>query len=228
MSCSKSTEELETEIRVVMESAKEQRATKIKTLMDNYNCITSEAINNHILFEKYAEILKLQNITINPKKLEKLNLKHSNHTTKREIEINNNKRQNKQFRNRYLRFILLVIVLLTVFPILGKFDIIPKPISALIIFLCLVVIAIFIIFVFFIKDINRDINNFNEYNFHKPDDSQIALSRTNLKVSDSDRAKCDSLAELNEDIDPSNFSVPDKYKVTAPIGTSNTGVNSCK
>lgn len=202
--------------------------TDIDVIKNVYNCITNDAVKYHDLFENYDELLKLQNISANPRTEEHLKLKNSNHTTKRQIEINNNKRHRNQYRNRYLKYILLVVVLLTIFPILGKFDVIPKPVSALIIFICLVVIVIFIIFVFFIKDINRDINNFNEYNFHKPDDSQIARSRTNLKISDSDRAKCDSLAELNEDIDPSNFSVPDRFVQTSPVNMDSTDSSSCQ
>lgn len=199
----------------------------INILKNIYYCISNTSVSNHETLKHYEQILKSQNISLNPVSEERTDLKNSNHTTKRQIEINNNIRREKEYRIRHLKIVLLIVFLLTLFPILSKVGLIPKQLSGLIIFICLVIIAIYIVFVFFIKDINRDKNNFAEFNFHKPDDSEIARSKTNLKMSDSDRAKCDSLAELNEDIDPSNFIVPKSFIVKTTTQASSDGSSTC-
>lgn len=183
----------------------------INILKNIYYCISNTSISNHEMFKHYKNLLKTHKMSITPISEEKTELVNSNHTTKRQIEINNNIKRKNQYRIRHLKLAFLIICLLTLFPILSKVGVLPKPLCGLIIFICLIIIAIYLIFMFFIKDINRDKNNFAEFNFHKPDDSEIARSKTNLKMSESDKAKCDSLAELNEDIDPSNFIVPNSF-----------------
>ena len=73
--------------------------------------------------------------------------------------------------------------------------------------LFMVVVLLYAIFMLYVKNLRRDDNNFNEFNFVKPTDEEVARSRLAASLSDKDKAKCNALAEMEDDFDPSSVNI---------------------
>ena len=53
----------------------------------------------------------------------------------------------------------------------------------------------------YFTDMNRDELVYTKYNFVKPSEREIALSRAKAQLSDSDKARCQAFAELEEELE---------------------------
>ena len=188
----------------------------------HYGDNTTNAINNYETKLNLKELLKTQNKVLQDHKDEANKLMDSNSTTKRKIEINMNQKKFKNFRTTRLRYILGAMVILTIFPILAKFNLLPKHVVMIILSVVLLLIVIYLFFAFYIQERNKDDNYFNERNFVKPTDHEIARSKTMLDLSKKDKERCESLAELGEDLDPANFVIPDTV-MDGYISTTSAG-----
>ena len=194
-------------------------------IYSHYKDNTTDAINNYETKKNLKELLITQNKVLQDRKDEATKLTHSNSTTKRKIEINTNHKKFKNYRSTRLKYVFIVIAILTVFPILAKFKLLPKNIVMIILVVVLLLIAIYLFFAFYIQERNKDDNYFNERNFIKPTDHEIARSKTKLNLSNKDKERCESLAELGEDLDPANFIIPESVmdRYTSPT----TQINKC-
>jgi hypothetical protein len=191
-------------------------------IQSHYEDNTTNAINNYETKINLKELLKTQNKVLQDRKDEANKLVDSNSTTKRKIEINMNEKKFKNFRTTRLRYILVAVVILTIFPILAKFNLLPKNVVMIILAVVLLLILIYLFFAFYIQERNKDDNYFNERNFVKPTDHEIARSKTMLDLSNKDKERCAALAELGEDLDPANFVIPDTV-MDGYISTTSAG-----
>ena len=59
----------------------------------------------------------------------------------------------------------------------------------------------------YVKNLDRDDNDFNKFNFVKPTNEEIARSRIAASMSEKDKARCNALAEIEDDFDPSSVNI---------------------
>jgi hypothetical protein len=180
----------------------------VNNIQRHYNDNTQDSKNLHDtkmdlnkIADTHAHLLKI-------KTQELKELENSNNTNKRKIEINMNDRMVKNHRSNKLKYVFLAVFILTLFPLLAKFEVIPKMIVLILWLIVVFVLFIYIYFVFYVQERNRDDSNFNERNFIKPSDHEISRSRLMLEIDEKDKEKCAALSELS--IDPSNFIVDDE------------------
>ena len=62
-----------------------------------------------------------------------------------------------------------------------------------------------ILYFAYFKNYNRDTHNFNKFNFKNPDSKEIAKSKINVDLSDSDQARCQAFSEIQADFDPNTI-----------------------
>ena len=199
----------------------------INNIKKHYDDNTEDSENLYKTKMNMNKIADTHNHLIEVKKQELKELENSNNTNKRKIEINMNDKMFKNYRSTKLKYIFLAVFILTLFPLLANFDIIPK-MTILILWLVVVfVLFIYIYFVFYVQERNRDDSNFNERNFIKPSDHEIARSRLMLEIDEKDKEKCAALSELGDIVDPSNFIV-DENIMNKYYTKTNTDKLQCK
>ena len=73
-----------------------------------------------------------------------------------------------------------------------------------------------ILYILYIKNYNREPNNFNKFSFINPTDDEVNKSKLNLEISDTDKARCQAFAESELEYDTSDIdnSLFDKYKTS--------------
>ena len=134
-------------------------------------------------------------------------LSELNSTSKRHIEINMNKYRKMEYQMSVLKYILFAVMALLIIPILTFMKVFDKKLGMGILAFLLVIIAIASYFFLYVKNVGRDNNDFKEFNFAKPTDEQVARSKMLSEMSNRDKARCQALAELEDDFDPASLNI---------------------
>lgn len=104
-----------------------------------------------------------------------------------------------------LKICLIVVGCLVVFPLLCKLGILDKMTSVIVWAICNIIILLVILYVLYIKNYNREPNNFNKFSFINPTDDEVNKSKLNLEISDTDKARCQAFAESELEYDTSDI-----------------------
>ena len=133
-------------------------------------------------------------------------------TNKRLVEIKLNKDRQTYYILNVLKMCIIIIGCLLVIPILVKLKILKKMFGLGIFVVCVLVIICVILYFSYFKNYNRDVNNFSKFNFKNPDSKEIAKSKINVDLSESDQARCQAFSEIQADFDPDTVQLSmDKY-----------------
>jgi len=143
-------------------------------------------------------------------------------TNKRLVEIKLNKDRKTDYILNVLKISIIIIGCLVVIPILVKLKILKKIIGLGIFAVCLLVIVCVILYFAYFKNYNRDANNFSKFNFKNPDSKEIARSKINVDLSESDQARCQAFSEIqaNFDTDTINLNMDDYITTKDPDADS--------
>lgn len=172
-----------------------------------YNNNTEVSISNFVDKTRLDNILKSQERIINDDGIILNNLKNTDNTMKRKMEINLNEFRKIQYNLKVIKQAIVFVAIILIFPALVKFGVLDKQMGLVIWFICLVVLLIYVLFMIIIKNNNRDDIDFREYNFVKPTDEEIARSRIAASMSSKDKAKCKALAEMDDDFDANTINI---------------------
>jgi hypothetical protein len=178
-------------------------------IKDFYNFITNKKQILDTTKKKYNTIDKAYKNLLDDNDLKKR--RNDITTSRKQIEMDTYKRHVYRHRTGKLKIAALILLALFVIPIFAKFKLLPKPIALVIWSVIVLIMVVYIVIVFFVIDRNRDDINFKERNFVKPTDHEVARSKMMLELSKKDKDRCNALAELGDDLDPSNFNVPANY-----------------
>lgn len=170
-------------------------------LKAEYNAITDE---NKKIYQRYKQI---QMSTDNTKEQLSKNDNNINEftdereTNKRLVEIKLNKDRKTEYILNVLKISIIIIGCLIVLPILVKLKILKKTIGLVILAVCVLIIVCVILYFAYIKNYNRDAHNFSKFNFKNPDSKEIARSKINVDLSESDQARCQAFSEIKATVD---------------------------
>ena len=175
----------------------------------------------------YADKKRLDDVLENQEKLIQKDqtviddLRHLNETNKREIEIEMYKTRKSRNMNKILKYALIAIVFIVLFPLLTKFKVVGKALGIGLWCGGLLLLLGYMFYMLYVKEINRDDLEFNRYNFKKPSDEEVARSRALAAMSEKDKSRCQALAEMeddfnvgNIDMDVSQYMSPDSARGT--------------
>ena len=121
-------------------------------------------------------------------------------------------------KNEYIikifKIMLIVVVVLLLIPILSKVGTINKTTSIMIWGLFVFIILLVMLYLVYYKNISKDKNDYNKFNFINPNSQEVARSKLNVDLSETDQARCQAFAEVQDiydtnDIQASEF---DEYK----------------
>ena len=112
----------------------------------------------------------------------------------------------------FLKKVLIALAVLILLPILRIVGVIGKGLSLTIYFVVLVVLILYGVYQLYYKSLNRDENDFNKFNFGKPDEKQVLMSRLNSRMSEADRQRCMEMEEVGGDLNPDSLIIP-KHKI---------------
>jgi hypothetical protein len=196
-------------------------------LEEYYNEDTNENIR---LFDhlKSIRLTKEQNEYQLKKNRNNINeITDTRETNKRLVEIKLNKDRKTEFIFKVLKVCIIIIGCLIIIPILVKLNILSKTTGLGIFAICVIVIILVILYVVSIKNYNRDANDFNKFNFNNPNSKEIARSKLNVDLSESDQARCQAFSEIEADYNPDTIdsTLFDKY-ITKTDAT--TSVSTCR
>jgi len=82
-----------------------------------------------------------------------------------------------------------------------------KKIGLILFAVCLLVIVCVILYFAYFKNYNRDAHNFSKFNFKNPDSKEIARSKINVDLSESDQARCQAFSEIQSNFDPNTLNL---------------------
>ena len=176
-------------------------------LEEQYNNQTTRAVDNYERKSDLESKIKEQEKELQKKKVALNQIQNLDDTNKRYIEMNLNMARKKEYQIKQIQVLLIGVGILTIFPIIKKFNVMPAQLLVIIWLLCLILLSSFVIFMMFIKDANRDDDKFDEYNFKKPTDEQIARSKMLSEMSRKEKARCQKMQELDYDFDPSDINL---------------------
>jgi len=194
------------------ELKKEDYNTRFTSLKDTYNYSTNNIMMMHDNVNKLKKIKEQQNKQIknNNNSIEDIN--DINVTNRRLIEINLNIIKKREYAIKILQYSLIGIVILIIVPLLYKFNVIDKNTGLIIWGILVSIIVLGLIYVLYFKIRNRDVNNFSKFNFINPNSEEVARSKLNVDLSDSDQARCQAFSEIQDNYDTSNIKIPlDEY-----------------
>lgn len=185
-----------------------------ETLTTNYNKNTVDILAVHKTYKIQKEVLDFYNNQVSKNHNNLSEIKDENVTNKRLVEININKSRKINYILYMLKICLIVIGCLVVFPLLCKLGILDKMTSVIVWAICNIIILLVILYILYIKNYNREPNNFNKFSFINPTDDEVNKSKLNLEISETDKARCQAFAESELEYDTSNIdnSLFDKYK----------------
>ena len=135
-----------------------------------------------------------------------------NLTNKRKINIENFAFEKTMYQLSFLKKVLIALGVLILLPILRIVGVIGKGLALTIYFVVLVVLILYGVYQLYYKSLNRDENDFNKFNFGKPDEKQVLMSRLNSRMSEADRQRCMEMEEVGGDLNPDSLIIP-KHKI---------------
>lgn len=178
--------------------------TSIKNL---YEVNSLHTRSNFVDKKNLEKVISQQNEKLSEDSVAIGDLNELNSTSKRRIEINMNKYRKVEHQLSVLKYILIAIMGLIIIPILTYANVMSKKTGMGVIVFALVIIGIVSYFFLYVKNINRDNNNYKEFNFVKPSDEQVARSKMLSEMSNRDKARCQALSELEDDFDPASLNI---------------------
>jgi len=178
--------------------------TLIKNLYDVSTFNTRNLYGDKRSTDQEIDKLKTE---IDKKRLVINDLKSLNSTNKREIEINMYKTKKMRNTNKVLMIVMLVVGCLVLFPILSAAKVLPMMAATIIWAIGLIAVLGYMSYKLYFTDMNRDEIVYTKYNFVKPSEREVALSRAKAQLSDSDKARCQAFAELEEELDIPNVNI---------------------
>ncbi len=126
-------------------------------------------------------------------------LKGLNITNKRKISIENYAFEKTMYQLDFLKKVLIALAILIILPILRLTGIIGKGLALTLFFIVIVILVLYGVYHLYYKSLNRDENDFNKFNFGKPDAKQVLESKLNGRMSESDRQRCKNLQDIDSD-----------------------------
>ena len=178
--------------------------TSIKNL---YEVNSLHTRSNFVDKKNLEKVISQQNEKLSEDSVSIGDLNELNSTSKRRIEINMNKYRKVENQLSVLKYILIAIMGLIIIPILTYANVMSKKTGMGVIVFALVIIGIVSYFFLYVKNVNRDNNNYKEFNFVKPSDEQVARSKMLSEMSNRDKARCQALSELEDDFDPASLNI---------------------
>jgi hypothetical protein len=194
--------------------------------------------NSQVLDSNLEEMNKSEELIEEQKELAQKNrtivdqLKGLNLTNKRKIKIENYAFEKTMHQLSFLKVVLIVLAVLLIIPVLRLASIITKGLSWSIFSVVVFVLGLYGVYELYYKGLNRDEHDYNKYNFGKPDDKQVLMSKLNGRLSEKDRQRCMEIEELEGDLDPASLVVPQhkleewKRDSCAVPGGDNNSVNN--
>jgi hypothetical protein len=199
---------------------------ELEELKAEYDKDTDENIRlfNHL---KSIRLTKEQNDYQLKKNRNNINeITDTRETNKRLVEIKLNKDRKTDFIFKVLKVCIIIIGCLIVIPIIVKLNILSKTTGLGIFATCIIIIILSILYVVYIKNYNRDANDFNKFNFNNPNSKEIARSKLNVDLSESDQARCQAFSEIEADYNPDTIDSTLFDKYTTPVTT--TPASTCR
>jgi hypothetical protein len=137
-------------------------------------------------------------------------LKGLNLTNKRKISIENYALEKTMHQLSFLKVVLIVLAVLLIVPVLRLASVITSDLSWTIFLVVVLAVVLYGVYELYYKGLNRDEHDFNKYNFGKPDEKQVLMSKLNGRLSEKDRQRCMEIEELEGgDLDPASLVVPE-------------------
>ena len=175
-----------------------------QTLSSQLNVHTDTIISNENDSVSIKREKKRKEKEIKDKQKKINDLKSLNDTSKREVEINLNKIRRMRDTNFVLMVVMIVIGCLIIIPIISKLGLVPKGIAIGIWAVALLILLGYMAYSLYFTDMNRDDLDYNKFNWKKPSDKEVALSKAKATLNDSDKARCQAFAELEEELEIPN------------------------
>lgn len=175
------------------------------SLTKNYDKNTEKIILKYKEYIIEKEVLDFYNNQVSKNNNNLVEIKDENVTNKRLVEINTNKSRKINYILYMLKICLIVVGCLVVFPLLCKLGILDKMTSVIVWVICNIIILLVILYILYIKNYNREPNNFNKFSFINPTDDEVNKSKLNLEISDTDKARCQAFAESELEYDTSDI-----------------------
>ena len=181
---------------------------EIKRLLESmYKNGTLNSKSNYVDKHRLDNILKSQEIMITDDGILLNNLKNTDNTSKRQMEININEFRKIEYNLVVIKQVVIFVAVMLLIPALVKFNILDKKSGMVIWMVLLVVISIYALFMIFVKNNNRDDIDFKQYNFVKPTDDEIARSRIAASMSSRDKERCKALSQMDDDFEPESINI---------------------
>jgi uncharacterized membrane protein YgcG len=172
--------------------------------------------NSQVLDSNLDEMEKAEELISEQKKLSQKDrtivdeIKGLNLTNKRKIKIENYAFEKTLYHVNFLKTALIVLAILIVVPLLRFLSIITRELAWVLYLVVLVGLVLYGIYQLYYKSLNRDENDFNQFNFGKPNDKQVLMSKLNGRLSEKDRQRCMDIEELDGgDLDPASLVIPE-------------------
>ena len=172
--------------------------------------------NSQVLDSNLEEMEKAEELISEQKKMAQKDrtivdeIKGLNLTNKRKIKIENYAFEKTMYQVNFLKTALIVLAILIIVPALRFFRIITRDLALGIFIIVVVGLVLYGVYQLYYKSLNRDENDFNQYNFGKPNDKQVLMSKLNGRLSEKDRQRCMEIEELEGgDLDPASLVIPE-------------------
>jgi hypothetical protein len=185
-------------------------------LVKKYNDITN---NNIKIYKKFKQIKMSTDHTKDQLSRNDNNINEitdTRETNKRLVEIKLNKDRKTDYILNVLKICIIIIGCLVVIPILVKLKILKKQIGLIIFAVSILLIVCVILYFAYFKNYNRDSHNFSKFNFKNPDSKEIARSKINVDLSESDQARCQAFSEIQANFDPDTIQLNMGDYITDP------------
>ena len=200
-----------------IELEKEQFSTgndnSLDDLINEYEAQTQEIIEEHKNLQTLMETANIRKSQIN-------SMRNNVETKKRLFEINLNKKRIVRDNLFSLKIILGVVMVLAVIPIIYKFNVLSKRDAVILWSVGAVVVVLVYIYLINLKSVDRDVNDFNKFNFKNPTEKEVALSKKDLDLSEAEQSRCQAFRELEKDKEANEV---DLSKLNDIIGREPTG-----
>ena len=185
----------------------------LDNLINRYNNQTQEIIDEHKNLQTLMETADIRKSQIN-------SMRNNIETKKRLFEINLNKKRIVRDNLFSLKIIIGFVMVLAIIPIIYKFKLLSKRDALVLWGVGAIIVVLVYIYLINLKSVDKDVNDFNKLNFKNPTEKEVALSKLDLDLSDSEQSRCQAFRELEKDKEASEV---DLSLLNNVIGKEPTG-----